>query len=63
MKFSKLDEAIEAYDAGRCDTFTADISQLALRLTLAMSADHVILPHVISKEPLAPVVRQRDDDG
>jgi general L-amino acid transport system substrate-binding protein len=63
MKFSKLDEAIKAYGAGQCDTFTADISQLyAVRLTLATSADHVILPDVISKEPLAPVVRQRDDE-
>ena len=42
---------------------TADVSQLyALRLNLAKPGDHVILPDVISKEPLAPVVRQRDDD-
>ena len=42
---------------------TADVSQLyALRLNLTQPADHVILPDVISKEPLAPVVRQRDDD-
>ena len=48
---------------GKCDTFTADVSQLyALRLNLAKPDDHVILPDVISKEPLAPVVRQRDDD-
>ena len=63
MKFSKLDEVIKAYDSGKCDTFTADVSQLyALRLNLAKPDDHVILPDVISKEPLAPVVRQRDDD-
>jgi general L-amino acid transport system substrate-binding protein len=63
MKFSKLDELIKAYDSGKCDTFTADVSQLyALRLNLAKPDDHVILPDVISKEPLAPVVRQRDDD-
>ena len=43
--------------------FTADVSQLyALRLNLPKPDDHVILPDVISKEPLAPVVRQRDDD-
>ncbi|MDP3077780.1 amino acid ABC transporter substrate-binding protein [Bradyrhizobium sp.] len=63
MKFGKLEEVIKAYDSGQCDTFTADISQLyALRLNLGKPGDHVILPDVISKEPLAPVVRQRDDD-
>jgi general L-amino acid transport system substrate-binding protein len=63
MKFAKLDEVVNAYETGKCDTFTADISQLyALRLNLAKPGDHVILPDVISKEPLAPVVRQRDDD-
>ncbi len=63
MKFGKLDDVIKAYDSGQCDTFTADVSQLyALRLNLGKPGDHVILPDVISKEPLAPVVRQRDDD-
>jgi general L-amino acid transport system substrate-binding protein len=62
-KFPNLDEVVKAYDAGKCDTFTADISQLyALRLGLSKPNDHTILPDVISKEPLAPVVRQRDDD-
>lgn len=63
MKFDNLDDVIKAYDSGKCDTLTADVSQLyALRLNLAKPGDHVILPDVISKEPLAPVVRQRDDD-
>jgi general L-amino acid transport system substrate-binding protein len=63
MKFPQLDEAVKAYEAGKCDTFTADVSQLhALRINLAKPNDHTILPDVISKEPLAPVVRQRDDD-
>lgn len=63
VKFDKLDDVVKAYDSGKCDTFTADISLLyALRLNLAKPDDHVILPDVISKEPLAPVVRQRDDD-
>jgi len=54
---------LKAYESGKCDTFTADISQLyALRLNLTQPNDNVILPDVISKEPLAPVVRQRDDD-
>ncbi|HWX59068.1 amino acid ABC transporter substrate-binding protein [Bradyrhizobium sp.] len=63
MKFPKLEEVIKAYDSGKCDTFTADVSQLyALRLNMTKPNDHMILPDVISKEPLAPVVRQRDDD-
>jgi len=63
MKFPKLEEVVKAYESGKCDTFTADVSQLfALRLNLPKPDDHVILPDVISKEPLAPVVRQRDDD-
>jgi general L-amino acid transport system substrate-binding protein len=63
MKFSKLDEAVKAYDSGQCNSFTADVSQLyALRLNLSKPNDHIIVPDVISKEPLAPVVRQRDDD-
>jgi general L-amino acid transport system substrate-binding protein len=62
-KFAKLDEVVKAYESGQCDTFTADVSQLyALRLNFGKPNDHVILPDVISKEPLAPVVRQRDDD-
>jgi general L-amino acid transport system substrate-binding protein len=63
MKFDKLDDVVKAYDSGKCDTLTADISQLyALRLNLTKPGDHMILPDVISKEPLAAVVRQRDDD-
>jgi len=63
MKFSRLDEVVKAYDSGQCDTLTADVSQLyALRLNLSKPNDHIILPDVVSKEPLAPVVRQRDDD-
>jgi general L-amino acid transport system substrate-binding protein len=63
LKFAKLDDVVKAYDSGKCDTFTADVSQLyAFRLNLPKPADHDILADVISKEPLAPVVRQRDDD-
>jgi general L-amino acid transport system substrate-binding protein len=63
MKFGKLEEVVKAYDSGQCDTLTADVSELyALRLGLGKPDDHVILPDVISKEPLAPVVRLRDDD-
>jgi general L-amino acid transport system substrate-binding protein len=63
VKLPKLEEVVKAYESGQCDTLTADVSQLyALRLKFAKPNDHVILPDVISKEPLAPVVRQRDDD-
>jgi general L-amino acid transport system substrate-binding protein len=63
MKFPKLDDVFRSYDSGQCDVLTADLSQLyALRLKLAQPGDHVILSDVISKEPLAPVVRHRDDD-
>ena len=61
-RFRSVDEVFNAYASGQCDTLTSDASQLyALRLKLPKPADHVILPDVISKEPLAPVVRQRDD--
>ncbi len=60
--FATADEAIKAYDSGRCDAFTTDGSQLVSeRLKLAAPDDHVILPEVISKEPLGPTVRQGDD--
>jgi general L-amino acid transport system substrate-binding protein len=55
-------EATAAYDGGRCAVLTSDVSQLhAERLKLANPDDHVILPEVISKEPLGPAVRQGDD--
>ena len=58
---SSTDESIKNYDAGLCSVLTSDLSQLyALRLRLSKPRDHVILPDVISKEPLGPVVR--DDD-
>ncbi|MDK1376670.1 MULTISPECIES: amino acid ABC transporter substrate-binding protein [unclassified Sinorhizobium] len=60
--FEKLEEVNAAYDAGRCDVYTTDQSGLyALRLTLSKPDDHMILPEIISKEPLAPAVRQGDD--
>jgi len=64
MKFAKLNDVIKAYDSGQCDVLTADVSQLyALRLNLAKPGDHVILPDIISKEPLAPRgAGERDDD-
>ena len=62
VTFASSDEAIKAYDSGRCDAFTTDASGLyAERLRLANSADHIVLPEIISKEPLGPAVRQGDD--
>jgi general L-amino acid transport system substrate-binding protein len=62
VAFATADETLKAYDGGRCDVFTTDLSQLyAQKLKLATPNDHVILPEVISKEPLAPAVRRGDD--
>ena len=62
VTFATADETIKAYDSGRCDAFTTDASGLyAERLRLANSDDHIVLPEIISKEPLGPVVRQGDD--
>jgi len=62
VAFSTADETLKAYDSGRCDVFTSDVSQLySLRLKLAKPDDQMVLPEVISKEPLGPVVRQGDD--
>ncbi|MEZ5788538.1 MAG: amino acid ABC transporter substrate-binding protein [Xanthobacteraceae bacterium] len=62
VTFATLDEAIKAYDTGRCDVFTADASALyGVRLRLAKPDEHVVLPEIISKEPLGPFVRQGDD--
>jgi len=59
--FEKADEVKDAYDAGRCDTYTTDKSGLAAQRTkLTNPEDHIVLPETISKEPLGPVVRQGD---
>lgn len=62
IAFATVDEVVKAYDGGRCDVFTSDVSQLySEKLKLTNPNDHVILPEVISKEPLGPVVRHGDD--
>src|SRR5437868_9527430 len=62
VNFTTADEAVKAYDAGRCDAYTTDASGLyAERLRLAAPNDHVVLPEIISKEPLGPSVRHGDD--
>jgi general L-amino acid transport system substrate-binding protein len=60
--FTGQDEAWKAYEDGRCDVMTTDSSALASnRSVLQVPTDHIILPEIISKEPLASVVRQGDD--
>ncbi len=60
--FERLDEMMSAYNSGRCDSFTTDTSQLISERThLPVPDDNVILPELISREPLGPAVRQGDD--
>jgi general L-amino acid transport system substrate-binding protein len=62
IAFATADETVKAYESGRCEAFTTDVSQLyAEKLKLSNPADHVILPEIISKEPLTPAVRRGDD--
>jgi general L-amino acid transport system substrate-binding protein len=62
--FEKLEAATGAYFAGRCAAYTTDASGLASTRTKEAKnpADHVILPELISKEPLGPAVRRGDDE-
>jgi len=56
-------EAIQQYLAGACDAYTTDASGLAAsRATFPAPSDHVVLPEIISKEPLGPLVRHGDND-
>lgn len=60
--FDTSDQTAKGFDAGRCDVLTSDQSQLyAIRIKLENPDDAIVLPEVISKEPLGPVVRQGDD--
>jgi general L-amino acid transport system substrate-binding protein len=62
VTFATADEAIKAYDSGRCDSYTTDSSGLyGERVLLATPGDSIVLPEIISKEPLSPAVRQGDD--
>ena len=62
VAFEKEEEVEAAYSGGRCDSLTTDASGLySIRLTLGNPDDHLVLPEIISKEPLGPVVRQGDD--
>ena len=62
VTFATVDEALKAYNSGRCDAFTTDSSGLyGVRLRLNNPDDNIVLPEIISKEPLSPAVRQGDD--
>jgi general L-amino acid transport system substrate-binding protein len=62
VAFQDEDTVLKAYESGRCDAFTTDSSGLyAERLRLTAPDDHMVLPEIISKEPLSPAVRQGDD--
>ena len=62
VAFEKEQEVLGAYEDGRCDAYITDQSGVyAQRLKLAKPDDHIVLPEIISKEPLGPSVRQGDD--
>lgn len=62
LNFIDTNETAKAYEAGRCDGYTTDMSQLAAnRLKFAKPDEHVILPDIISKEPLGPWVWRGDE--
>ena len=60
--FERVEEGRAAYDKGRCDAYSTDSSQLATIATIMHDPeDQMVLPDIISKEPLGPAVRQGDD--
>ena len=67
MKYSPItvdtsDQSVQGFEAGRCDILTSDQSQLyGLRSKMSNPSEAVVLPEVISKEPLGPVVRKGDE--
>lgn len=63
VAYDTNDQVVQSYENGRCDILTSDASQLfGLRTKLAEPKAHIVLPEIISKEPLGPVVRQGDDE-
>ncbi|PBP95853.1 amino acid ABC transporter substrate-binding protein [Pseudomonas congelans] len=63
ITFDTSDESAKSLEGGRCDVLTSDQSQLyAQRSKLAKPDDYIVLPEVISKEPLGPVVRKGDEE-
>ena len=61
VSYDTNDQVLKGYESGRCDVLTSDQSQLyGLRIKLLKPEDSIVLPEVISKEPLGPVVRKGD---
>jgi general L-amino acid transport system substrate-binding protein len=61
VAFADLDGTVQAYEAGRCDAYTTDLSSLAgTRTKLKNPDEHLLIKEVISKEPLGPWVRKGD---
>ncbi len=62
VAYDSNDQVVKGYESGRCDVITSDSSQLySLRIKLKNPNGSMVLPNIISKEPLGPVVRQGDD--
>lgn len=60
--YDSNDQVRKSYETDACDILTSDASQLyGLRTIMQDPAEHIVLPEIISKEPLGPVVRQGDD--
>ncbi len=63
IAFGSAAEAVKAYADGQCDILTSNRSSMAAaRSSLKDRVDHIILPEIISKEPLGPAVRRGDSD-
>ena len=61
LRLENTADLVEAYDSGKCDVFTTDRSGLAAQRGKLSEPDaHIVLPEIVSKEPLGPVVRQND---
>jgi general L-amino acid transport system substrate-binding protein len=62
ITYDTSDQTIQGFEEGRCDALTSDASQLyALKTQLKDPSSAMVLPQIISKEPLGPAVRQGDD--
>jgi general L-amino acid transport system substrate-binding protein len=62
VNFQKNDDAIAAYDSGRCDAYTAGVGALAgQRIKLKVPGDHIIMTELISNDPQGPVTRYGDE--
>jgi len=63
ITYDTADQVRKGFEAGRCDLITSDASQLyAIRTQLKDPSKYKVLPEIISKEPLGPLVRQGDDE-